>query len=104
MTTLTVNFPQDAYERLAAVAEAEGKSMDELVRELVEQALPSISYAQKSTKEILREAGLLTELSDDLKALIGDDPPSLDEVIEILSNAGGPSLGEILDQQRGPKG
>jgi hypothetical protein len=94
---------EDAYERLAAVAEAEGKAMDELVRELVEQALPSVSYAQKSTKEILRDAGLLTELSNDLKALIGDDPPSLDEVIEILSKAGGPSLGEILDQQRGPK-
>jgi predicted DNA-binding protein len=103
MTTLTVDFPQDVYERFAALAEAEGKTMDEYMLELVEQALPPVSFAHKSAREILKEAGMLTELSDELKALIGDDPPSLDEVIEILSNAGGPSLGEILDKQRGPK-
>lgn len=77
--------------------------MDESMLELVEQALPPVSYTHKSAKEILKKAGMLTELSNELKALIGDNPLSLDEVIEILSNAGGPSLGEILDQQRGPK-
>ena len=58
---------------------------------------------RKTAREILEEAGMVRLLGDELTSLIGDDIPSLDEVINALSAAGGPSLTEILDEQRGPK-
>ncbi len=57
----------------------------------------------KTAREILEAAGMVRLLGDELTSLIGDDIPSLDEVIDALSVAGGPSLTEILDEQRGPK-
>ena len=58
---------------------------------------------RKTAREILEEAGMVRLLGDELTSLIGDDIPSLEEIIDALSVAGGPSLTEILDEQRGPK-
>ncbi len=57
----------------------------------------------KTAREILEDAGMVRPLGDELASLIGDDIPSLDEVINALSAAGSPSLTEILDEQRGSK-
>ncbi|HRJ42733.1 MAG: hypothetical protein KJZ86_10795 [Caldilineaceae bacterium] len=57
----------------------------------------------KTAREILEAAGMVRLLGDELTSLIGNDVPALDEVIDALSATDGPSLTEILDQQRGPK-
>lgn len=90
------------------------KSEPEIVRERLRQAgllsvpdPPSADVPASSepadVRSILAAAGMLRPLGDDLLALIDDDIPSLEEVIETLSSIPGPSLTEILDQHRGPR-
>jgi predicted transcriptional regulator len=105
MTTMTIELKPETYARIAKQAKEQGRTPVELTQELVENSVETeTATPAKTARELLEEAGMLRPLGDELKSMIGDSPPSLDEVIEILSNAGGPSLGEILDQQRGPKG
>lgn len=54
-------------------------------------------------RSILAAAGMIRPLGQSLLELIDDNVPTLDEVIEILSNTDGPSLTEILDAHRGPR-
>jgi predicted DNA-binding protein len=103
MSTITVELSPEVYARLARHAKEKGKAPDEYSRELLEKALSPVTYPQRSAKEVLKEAGMVVELGDELLQYISDDVPSLDEVVEIFSTTTGPSLTEILEQQRGPK-
>ena len=58
--------------------------------------------ARKTAREILRDAGLLYEMSPELPARIIPGV-TLEEVQASLARAGGPSLSEIKAEQRGPK-
>jgi len=89
------------------------KSEPEIVRERLREAgllsrpvatPTSIGVAadQTDARAILAAAGMIVPLSERLKELIIADV-TLDEVQEILAEAGGPSLTEILDEHRGPK-
>ena len=57
----------------------------------------------KSMREKLYETGFFEPLSDELRSLIIPGV-TLEEVQEILASADGPSLTEIPDEQRGPRG
>ena len=57
----------------------------------------------KTVREYLEEAGMVVDLGDELRSLIIPGV-TLEEVQQILADAAGPSLTEILDEHRGPKG
>ncbi len=57
----------------------------------------------KTAREILEAAGMVVDLSDTLRSMIIPGV-TLEEVQQILADAGGSSLTEILDEHRGPKG
>lgn len=103
METLRIELSDAAYGELRRQAERAGKAPEALSREILEEALHGPRPGQLTAREILRQAGLLTELSPDLRARIIPGV-TLDEVRESLTSAGGPSLSEIIQQQRGPKG
>ena len=56
----------------------------------------------KTTREILEAAGRLGSLGEDLRRTLVRDVP-LEEVRAALTSAEGPSLSEIVLEQRGPK-
>src|SRR5438105_1111239 len=102
MGTLAVELSAALYGRLGERAQEAGKSPEMLSRELLEEALRDGSPAQESTRDVFQAAGLLSPLSPALVSKILPDV-TLDEVHAILEKAGGPSLGEIIAEQCGPK-
>jgi hypothetical protein len=100
--TIVVSLPSAAYERLRQRAEKVGQTPADLSRELLVAALELPAPPQKTTREILQAAGLLSSLSPALREKIVPEV-TLDEVRTALSRAGGPSLSEIIITQRGPK-
>jgi plasmid stability protein len=102
METLTLELSLSAYDELRKRAQQAGKAPEALSQEILEAALQGGASPPKTAREILRAAGLLTELSPELRARIIPGV-TLGEVRASLSRAGGPSLSEIVDQQRGPK-
>jgi hypothetical protein len=104
MKTVVLNLDPKLYEQVSAEAKARGQAMEEYSRELFESAFENRRKSSKQTaRELLEAAGMLRPLGDELRKLITSDV-SLDEIVEETSKAGGPSLSEILDEQRGPKG
>ena len=72
-------------------------------REVIETALLAREKAQpQSTAEVLRAAGRIRPLSEALRGRIIPGV-TLDEIRSALSEAAGPSLSEIIDEQRGPR-
>ncbi len=126
MPTLTINLRPTTFERLRQRADEAGTSPEALSGELLEAALGAglpptpealdegggdfahasghkpAATPRKSTREILREAGHLTELSPYLRSLIIPGV-TLEEVHAIMAKGGGPPLSEIIIEQRGPK-
>ncbi len=112
MTTLTINLPADVYERLRAVASQQGKPVAEIAQTwLAEHSAhtrtdlppPAPPGERERLTEVLRAAGLLTELSPEEKARAAQSDLTLDEARAILDRAGGKPLSEIIIEMRGPK-
>jgi hypothetical protein len=65
-------------------------------------SVPATGSHREKVRRALRAAGLLTELSDGLRARI-DSTVRLEDVESSLARAGGKTLSEIVLEQRGPK-
>lgn len=103
MNILEIDLPTETRRRLEAQALREGKTVHELTRELIESGLRSCAESKpQTTKEILQSMGLLSSLSEELRKKIIPGV-TLEEVRAALTAAGGPSLSEIIDEQRGRK-
>ena len=105
METLTLNLPSNIYQRLTTAAERLSKSPQIVAQEwLAKLQLPPVppKNERERARQILREAGLLTELGPELKQL-ADPTISLEEVSAALSQVEGPSLTEIVLEQRRSK-
>ena len=103
LDTMAVHIPQEIYRRIAKQARQMGKAPDEWTREVIETALLAREKAQpQSTDEVLRAAGRIRPLSEALRGRIIPGV-TLDEVRSALSEAAGPSLSEIIEEQRGPR-
>ena len=103
MNTITIDLSPETYKRLEAQAHRIGQAPETLGRKLLEAALQAVEIKQPRTaREILRAAGRTRSLSPTLhdKIIPG---VTLDEVRTILSQAAGPSLSEIINEQRGVK-
>jgi len=103
MTTITIDLPPETYKRLEEHARRAGQTPEVLSRELLETALQARDAAQSRTaRDILHAAGRLRPLSATLRRKIIPGV-TLDEVRTILTQAAGPSLSDIIREQRGTK-
>lgn len=103
MSTITIELPLLTYQTLKEQARRAGKPTEVLTVELIERGLrTSDSGAVATTREVLSQAGRVSPLSDALRRKIIPDVP-LDQVRAALTRAGGPSLSEVIDEQRGAK-
>ena len=104
METLTLNMPTDMYQQLTQKASYLGQPPQvvalEWLRERLSPPLPTVPASEEDIGgQALREAGLLTELSPGLCEL-ADPTVSLEEVVAAMSQAAGPSLSEIVLEER----
>jgi hypothetical protein len=103
MNPLEIDLPNETRSRLELQARREGKTINELTRELIESGLRTCAAAEpKTTKEILQSMGRLSSLSENLRNKIIPGV-TLDEVRAAMTEAGGPPLSDIIDEQRGRK-
>jgi len=102
METLIVELSPRAYQALQERARKLGKPPQTLSREILEQALQEEAQPPRTTREILQALGRLRPLGPDLRRRIIPGV-TIEEVRRSLAKAQGPSLSEIVLEQRGPK-
>ena len=103
MSTIIIDLSPESYKRLEEQAQRVGQAVEVLGRELLETALKSHEVARpRTTREVLQAAGRLRPLSDTLRSKIIPGV-TLAEVRTILSHTAGPSLSNIVQEQRGGK-
>jgi hypothetical protein len=103
MGAIRIDIPQETFERLEEQARRAGKAPDVFTLELVEEALETREQTQARTaREVLQAAGRTRTLSEALRRRIIPGV-SLDEVRAAMNEAAGPSLSDIILEQRGPK-
>ena len=103
MSSITIDLPLETYKRLEAQARKSGQDPATLSRELLELALRDCDTVQARTaREVLQTAGRVRPLSPTLRDRI-IPAVTLEEVRTILKQASGPSLSEIIEEQRGPR-
>ncbi len=101
LNTTAVYISQETYRRVTRQARKAGKAPDDWTREVIEAALQTREQARpQTTLDVLRSAGRVRPLSDALRRKIIPGV-TLDEVRKALSEAPGPSLSEIIAEQRG---
>ncbi len=103
MSAITIDISPETYQKLAEQACNTGKKIEVLSSELLEDALTSRETARpKTAREVLQAKGQVRPLADTLRRRIIPGV-TLDEVRKALTQAGGPSLSDIILAQRGPK-
>ncbi|MCP4396511.1 MAG: hypothetical protein GY801_04235 [bacterium] len=103
MSAITIDISSETYKKLAEQARHTGKKIEVLSSELLEDALTSREAARpKTVREVLQAKGQVRPLGDTLRRRIIPGV-TLDQVRKALTQAGGPSLSEIILAQRGPK-
>ena len=103
MTTIIIDLPPEIYKRLEEQARKAGQAPEALSRELLQTALQTREAPQPSaTREVLQAAGRVRPLSATLRSKIIPGV-TLDEVRKALTQAAGPSLGDIIREQRGTR-
>jgi len=103
MNTITIDLSSETYKRLEEQAQKAGQAVEVLSRELLEAALTSSAVTRpRTTREVLQAAGRACPLSEALRSKILPDV-TLEEVRTILAHAAGPSLSDIIQEQRGVK-
>jgi DNA repair photolyase len=104
--TVTIQIPDDVMQKLQQRANREGIEPYSLATDILRNALEPGSTPtseRAAVLQALREAGLLVELSPELRKKIIPGVTHK-EVREALARAGGQPLSEMAIQQRGPKG
>jgi len=103
MSTIVIDVPPETYRRLQEHARRAGRTPEALTRELIETALQTQEEARpKTAREALRAAGRVHPLSETLRRKIIPGV-TLEEVRLALKQADGPSLSDIILEQRGSK-
>jgi plasmid stability protein len=105
MTAMTLNLPPDVYRRLRQEAGRLGKPVEVLAEEWLTERLPPTAPAgeRERARDVLRAAGLLTELGPEGKQRATRSTATLEEVRAALDRAGGKPLSELILEMRGPK-
>jgi hypothetical protein len=101
--TIVIDLPPETYKRLEEKAQKAGQAVEVLSRELLETALASLEVGRRQTaRTVLQAAGHTSPLSDTMRRKLIPGV-TLDEVRAILSRAAGPSLSDLIEEQRGTK-
>jgi len=107
MAVLTLKLAPETYRRLREEAVRLGKSPQVVAEEwLVERLVPPTAVPgseRERARQAFRAAGLLTALGPNLRRM-ADPAVRLEDVSAALGRAGGKTLGEIVLEQRGPRG
>ena len=104
MSQLTINLPQEAFERLRREAERAGKPVETLASQLLSDRLPPAALSERErAREVLRVAGLLAESTPEMLAIAAQSTATLAEVQAAFARVGGQPLSEVVSEQRGPK-
>ena len=103
MSMIVIDISPEIRKRLEEQARRVGKTPEELTCELIEMALQIPEKAQpKTAREVLQAADRVRPLSETLQRKIIPGV-TLNEVRVALTQAAGPSLSEIILEQRGSK-
>ncbi|PDV97935.1 hypothetical protein [Candidatus Chloroploca asiatica] len=104
MTTITLDLSPDTYQRLLVEAAQRGAPVEAVAAKLLAEQLADVSLSERErATAVLRAAGLLTELSPEEKERAARSTATLEEVQAALAQGGGPTLSELVLEQRGPK-
>ena len=104
MSQFTIDLRPDVLNRLCHEATRTGKPIETVASELLDERLPAAPRNEREhARDVLRAAGLLTELGPELKQRADQSTAALDDVSVALSRGGGKPLSEIVIEQRGPK-
>lgn len=104
MTAITLNLSVDLYQRLRAESHRRGVSPEALVEDLLAERLPTTTVSDRDrVTEVLRAAGLLTELGAEEKERAARSIATLEEIQALLAKGSGLGLSEIVIEQRGPR-
>ena len=101
--TLVLSLSAEVYSRLQERAAQLRKPMEKVSEEILEEALAKELPRRQVARRILEEAGELRPLGDELRGLIVRLDIPLEEVRAALGTWEGPSLSEIIIEQRGPR-
>lgn len=103
MHTIVIDIPPETFRRLEEQSRRAGKAPEEFTRDLVEAALETYEADRpRTTREVLQASGQIRPLSEKLRQKIIPGV-TLAEVRTTLAQSGGPSLSEIILNQRVPK-
>ena len=104
MTTLTLDLKPEVYNSIRSAANKVGKKMEDLVAESLADLYPEQTPSERERAlAVLQKAGLLAELSPEMKARAAKSTKTLEEVRADLGRGSGKTLSEIVIEQRGPK-
>lgn len=105
MTIVTIELPQQVYNRLHAVAQQRHTTIESVAQEwLVEKSAVAQPVSERDQAiAALRAAGLLVEPSLSMQQLAAESTLSLEEARAILDRTGGKPLSELILEMRGPK-
>jgi hypothetical protein len=100
MHTIQIDLSPEAYKRLEEQARKANQPPEKLGRELLETALQAHAISSsRTTREVLQAAGRVRALSATLRSKIIPGT-TLDEVRTALTRAAGPSLSDLIREQR----
>ena len=105
MGTIVIDIPPEIYKQLEEQARSTGKALEVFSRELLQKAVRARQESQhpySTAREVLQASARIRPLSQVLRRKIIPSV-TLDEVRTALTQAGGPSLSEIILEQRGSK-
>jgi hypothetical protein len=105
MTQMVLDLPAELYERLHSQAQRLGKPSKDVVRDLLAEHLPQPAPIDERTRivAVLRDAGLLADISPEEKRRAAECTVTLEEVQAALDSVDGPPLSELIIEMRGPK-
>lgn len=107
MTLLTLELEPELYEHLYQEALHRKATIEKTAQALLSERLTLLPKAMLSERDrvtaVLRNAGLLTELSNEEKKQAEHIDVTLEEVRTALDAAGGQPLSELIIEMRGPK-
>ena len=103
-TTIAIHLSGDLYQRLHAEAQRRGISIETTAETLLIERLPPPQFIERDrVTEVLRKAGLLAQPGEDMQARARRSVATLEEVQAALAKGYGPTLSEIVIEQRSPK-
>lgn len=102
MNTVMIHLPEETYRRLEDQAQRAGKPPEKFTREVIESALRIYEQQPKTSRDLLESMGRVRLLSETMRRKIIPGV-TLEEVRRGFSEVSGPSLSEIILEQRGVK-